>query len=355
MTVNKRTITTSTVGVILFAVFFLLWQPCSEAATAADFYKDKKITFIASSKAGGGTDLIARILAPYLKKYTGAYAVVVDNVSEAGGMLALNRLWNSKPDGLTLCINIPHSTVLMEVGKEEGVQYQCEKFNVIFAATSTLGQVLIVNAKGPFHSIDDIKKAKGLKSACVYGVANVAAFFADVLGLDAKVTPGMSTGDSRMALLRGEIDYAPENLIGTLEGIESGALRPLCVNISTFIPALPQAPSITQFASLSPQQKEWIKIFDLTDVGKYVFAGPNIPKERTEYLRTVFERIHNDQQFLQDRKKIERYPGSLPWLNGAEANRIFTNYLNLTKGKGHNQMTEYLSNKYFTTKEFPAR
>ena len=60
-----------------------------QSAGPEEFYKGKTMRFIASSKPGGGTDLIVRLVAPYLKKYTGAYAVVVDNVEEAGGMVAL--------------------------------------------------------------------------------------------------------------------------------------------------------------------------------------------------------------------------------------------------------------------------
>ncbi|MCG6533593.1 MAG: hypothetical protein L7F78_02655, partial [Syntrophales bacterium LBB04] len=209
------------------AILLLAFHPSAEAASAADFYKGKRIVFMAASKPGGGTDLSVRIIAPYLKKYTEANSVIVQNVDEAGGMLALNRLWNSKPDGLTLTTTIPHATVVMEVNKEAGVQFQCAKFNIIFAASSAIGHVLMVNANGPYHSVDDLRKAKGLKSACMYGRAMISAYFADLLGLDAKVTPGMSTSDSRMATMRGEIDSAPAEVIGALEQINAGAMRPL--------------------------------------------------------------------------------------------------------------------------------
>ncbi|MCG6536272.1 MAG: hypothetical protein L7F78_16610 [Syntrophales bacterium LBB04] len=350
MKTNTSKIVTLMGGFLVLAILFAQCEPRAEAASVADFYKDKTITFVAASKPGGGTDLIVRTIAPYLKKYTGASSVIVANVDEAGSMLALNRLWNSKPDGLVLTVTIPLNIAVMEANKEAGVQFQGDKFNIISAPASVIGHALMVNAQGSLRSIDDLRRAKGLKSACIYGRAIIAAYFADVLGLDAKITPGLSTSDSRMALLRGEIDFAPEELGGALEQINSGSMRPLAVDISTTMPLLPQAPSITKLASLSSQQKEWLKIFDVTDSGKYIFMGPKVPKEKVEYMRGVLGRIHKDPEFLKDRKRFERFPGSLPWLNGAEAQRTYSSFLNLAKGKEYSQMVEYLSKKYYTVK-----
>src|ERR1035437_3595928 len=123
MVVKKACNVALLIGAFLITVILVgACNPPAEAATAADFYKDKKITFVVASKAGGGTDSISRLVAPYIKKYTGAYAVVIDNVEEGGGMLAFNRLWNAKPDGLTICAIIPINVVMMEADKLEGIQ-----------------------------------------------------------------------------------------------------------------------------------------------------------------------------------------------------------------------------------------
>ena len=124
---NRKNVTNLIGGFLMLAFLVAVSHPQAEAAGAADFYKGKKILFIAASKAGGESDLIVRIIAPYVKKYTEAYAVLVDNVEEAGGILALNKLWNSKPDGLTLTAAIMYGIVSAEVGKMEGIQFQCDK------------------------------------------------------------------------------------------------------------------------------------------------------------------------------------------------------------------------------------
>ncbi len=296
-----------------------------------------------------GTDLITRILAPHLKKYTGASAVVIENVPEAGGMLAINRLWNSKADGLTMGVIIPVNIVMTEAEKREGVQFQSDKMSIIFALTTERGNALMVNAKGPYHSVDDLKKAKRLKSGGPYGKAVPSAYFADLLGLDAKITLGMSVADTRLAVVRREIDFFSDSFGAAIEAIESGETRPLCVDLSTPVALLPQVPSVMKFASPTPQQKEWSKIVELSDNGKYVFIGPNVPKDRMDFMRTVFERIHKDPEFLYDRKKFERRPGGESWLNGSEAQKLFTSYKDSVT-KGYAQMVDYLSKKYYTVK-----
>jgi tripartite-type tricarboxylate transporter receptor subunit TctC len=348
--VNKTGNVRIWIGVFMMGAFLAgLFTPPAEAASAADFYKDKRIIFLVASKAGGGSDLISRIVAPYLKKYTGAYTVIIDNVPEGGGMLALNRLWNSKADGLTICTSIPINTVMMEADKQEGVQYQSDKMNVIFALTTARGNALMVNAKGPYQSVEDLKKARGLKAGGTYGTAMQAAYFADVLGLDVKITPGMSTSDAKMAVMRGEIDFSCDSSGSAYESIQAGDVRPLCIDLSAPISALPKVPSIMKYASLSPQQKEWSSIVELNDMGKYVFTGPNVPRDRIDYLRTVFERIHKDPQFLKDRKKFERLPGGDPWLTGADAQKMFTAYKG-NVNKIYAKMVDYLSKKYYTLK-----
>lgn len=351
ITINKTKVVNLISLFLILTVLFEILKPQADAASAADFYKGKRISFISTEKAGGHVGLLARTIAPYLKKYTGALAVVVDDVEGGGGLIALNRLWNSKPDGLTVVIGQMNLSVTLEGGKMEGVQFQSDKLNVIFAPISERGRVIVVNPKSPFHTVDDIKKAKGLKSAGPWGMAVPMAFFADILGLDAKVSPGVPKGDARLALRRGEIDYMQESPGEAFAETQDGELRALCVLNVPSLPDFPQLPSVMKFVtSLSTQQKEWIQYFSLVDEGKYIFAGPNLPKERIEYLRTSFEKTYNDPQFLKDREKINLERGTVaPWLNGAEAQKRFTSYRNQAI-KLYIPMVEYLSKKYFTTK-----
>ncbi len=62
------------------------------------------ITYICSGSAGGGLDLCARFIAPYIANYLpGNGTITVENVTGGSNWNAYNRLITSKPDGLTIC------------------------------------------------------------------------------------------------------------------------------------------------------------------------------------------------------------------------------------------------------------
>ena len=88
---------------LLCAVLFML---CG-AANAA--WPDKPITMIVAYSPGGGTDLIARAIAPYLEKYLGGGArIVIVHRPGAGGEIGFAALANAPADGYTIgFVNTP--------------------------------------------------------------------------------------------------------------------------------------------------------------------------------------------------------------------------------------------------------
>jgi tripartite-type tricarboxylate transporter receptor subunit TctC len=62
----------------------------------AAFFKGKTVRMVVGYGAGGGFDLYARMIAPYLAKNLGAQ-VVVENQPGAGGITALNKIMNNTP------------------------------------------------------------------------------------------------------------------------------------------------------------------------------------------------------------------------------------------------------------------
>ncbi|MBV7484748.1 tripartite tricarboxylate transporter substrate binding protein [Bordetella sp. BOR01] len=73
-------------------------------------YPEHPINLVASYGPGGGTDLVARMMAPFLQKYLGGDArIVVLNRPGAGGAIGFAEIANAKPDGYTIgFINTPN-------------------------------------------------------------------------------------------------------------------------------------------------------------------------------------------------------------------------------------------------------
>jgi tripartite-type tricarboxylate transporter receptor subunit TctC len=73
------------------------------AAVWAQNYPSRPITVIVPFAAGGGIDIIARVLAEPMRKSLGQ-AIVVENVTGAGGTIGVSRVVNATPDGYTLSL-----------------------------------------------------------------------------------------------------------------------------------------------------------------------------------------------------------------------------------------------------------
>lgn len=319
--------------------------------TPQDFYKDKTVRFIAATTAGGGDDLHCRTLAPYLQEFLGARSVAVENNAEAGEMAAMNITWTAPPDGLTIVARVPNSMVVAEITNEAGIQFKADEFQVIGGMTTEIGNFVTVSAKSPYKTVADLQKAKEVKFGGPYGKSMTAAYFADVLGLNARITPGLSTGDARLALLRGETDYFVESPGGAADATKKGDVVALVGDLDKKHVAMPNVPPITDFAkNLTQQQKDWMEFMRLTDSGKWLFTGPKVPKDRVEYLRSVFEKIMKDPRYLDERaKKLQRWPVMEPWLTGAQAQQNIHEYKVLA-AKIYKPLNDYVSKKYYTVK-----
>ena len=76
----------------------------AQADAVADFYRGKTVTIIVGYTAGGGYDLYARLVAPFLSRHIpGQPTVIVQNMAGAGGLRAARNLATAAPkDGTTL-------------------------------------------------------------------------------------------------------------------------------------------------------------------------------------------------------------------------------------------------------------
>ena len=174
---------------------------------ASAAFPEKNITFIIPYGPGGGFDTYVRKLAPMMEKYLpNKVNVIPKNVAGAGGRKAIADLYRAKPDGYTISIfNMPGMLLDKILGKES--RFDVEKFTWLSQIAVT-PYTLSVNSKGPYTSIEDLKKAKGLKYAVTSpsSTSYVAGkIMSAALGLDVKFLPGYK-GSSKISLsiIRGD-------------------------------------------------------------------------------------------------------------------------------------------------------
>ena len=147
------------VGLVLTLVLGLL-PGCGGAAGTSDLdsFKGKVVTIVTPHGAGGGFDIYARMIAPYLQKYLPESTVVVDNITGAGGLLGRNKVFTAKPDGLTLGFSTGTGMLFAEWAGQEGVQYKMDQFTLL-GRIFTEPHVMVVSAAKAPRTLQDVVKA----------------------------------------------------------------------------------------------------------------------------------------------------------------------------------------------------
>src|SRR5262245_66559352 len=97
-------------------------RAATAASQAADFYRGKTVRILIGSPPGGGYDLYARLIAPYLAARIGA-TVLIENRDGQGGLAALAALMVRPADGLTIMHASAEAAIIsqmLEIGRASG-------------------------------------------------------------------------------------------------------------------------------------------------------------------------------------------------------------------------------------------
>jgi tripartite-type tricarboxylate transporter receptor subunit TctC len=184
----------------------------AKANEVEDFYKGKQISLVVSSASGGGYDTLSRIVAKHIGRFIpGNPVIVVRNMPGAGGIVAINYLYNAAPkDGATfgqLQNTLPFEPVF---GNKEA-QYDSTKFNWLGSASDETG-VLVVRKDAPIETWQDL-----LKTEITVGAPAINStpgfntrLLSETLGLKLKLVVGYrGQNDVFLAMDRGEVDAFP--------------------------------------------------------------------------------------------------------------------------------------------------
>ncbi len=288
---------------------FAAAMPQAEAATGAspeDFYKGKVVKIYVAA-AGGVHEMVSRMIAPYLTKYTGA-TYVVETLTAGGGLEAHNRVWTAKPDGLTLGCHSASSLMLNDAFDAPGTIAQVEKL-VYLADTGTDPSILVSRA-GKFKTFSDLKKTKGLRVGVLSPTGGrTLSSLGWIYGadLDAKLVAGYKgSADVETAMVRDEIDLTGVSVATYLKGAKGGRYSGFGVFETSRLKVLPDLPALTDLmAAGAPKEKRELlaTLTQITGSGVIYFAPPGFPEERAVYLRRAFEQIMKDPDFLKEYQK----------------------------------------------------
>jgi tripartite-type tricarboxylate transporter receptor subunit TctC len=311
----------------LMAVVLLLTAACAGTKSTAaggegeGSFEGETIHFIVSFSPGGGYDIVARAIAPYLEDELGA-TVVVENEDGAGGLVAANEVYTAEPDGTTIGFFAGQGIAGAQLGGADGAQFDLLNYSYV-ARIAADPRVIVTGPDSPYKTIDDVLAAHDLKFATAgTGAAdNIdATVLIPVLGMDAQIVTGYeSSDDTALALQSGDVDLGSGTVSSRLPDIKSGEMRPLLIIGDHPVKELPGVPVLTDM-DLSAEEMSLAQAhIQLQALGRMVWAPPEVPDDRLAALEDAFEAACSNPEFL---KKMEKAYQGIDFTPGAEAKEV---------------------------------
>jgi tripartite-type tricarboxylate transporter receptor subunit TctC len=227
---------------------------------------DKTVKFILPNATGSGVDAITRAAQPALAKALG-YQVIVDNQPGAGGILGLQQLARSAPDGFTLSIVSNNVVIFPSVYKT--IPFDLPGDFTPIAIVGATPIVIVVNPN-KVPAKDHKEFAALLKSKpdqFTYGSGGNGTIlhltgeqYVGEIGAKARHIPYKGVGPFVTDLIGGQIDFGTLALPSVQQHIKSGALRAIGVGGAQRTPAAPDIPTIAEQGLPSYVVEAWFGV-----------------------------------------------------------------------------------------------
>jgi tripartite-type tricarboxylate transporter receptor subunit TctC len=226
-------------------------------ANAQDKYPNRPIKVIVPYAPGGSTDIVARIVGDEVQKITGQGFVVL-NKPGAFGLLAVEEMAKSAPDGYTLMIGNVSTNAITPIIYAKKLSFDYGKSVVAVTNLAEVPAFLLVTTANDFppktvaEFIAFAQKNPGKISYGTVGVGSYPhydmAYFAKRAGdLDLAALPNKNGASGVIQdMLRGDVQAAFLNAASTAGMVQAGKFRPLAVVNHARLPDYPDIPTMQE-------------------------------------------------------------------------------------------------------------
>ena len=241
---------------ILAALACLMMPPAH-----ADDYPAKPVRIIVSYAPGGGTDVIARMLARKLNE-AWAQPVIVENRPGAGGNIGTELVAKAAPDGYTLSL-VPSSHAIAPLFYAK-LPFDVFKDFTFVALIASGPNVLVVNPAVPATSVADlVALAKQKPGELTFASAGVGSsthlageYFNAAAGIKALHVPYKGSSQAEADVISGRVSYMVDSIPSALPKVQAGQIRALATTGKRRFGALPDVPTVEE-SGLAYESISW--------------------------------------------------------------------------------------------------
>ena len=236
------------------------------APACAQVYPAKPVRLVVGFAPGGGTDIIARLLAQKLSMSLGQQ-FVVENRAGATGMIGAKQVATAPADGYTLLMGHVNSQAIAPALMEKPLYDSVKDFAPI-TYIGYVPNVLVVNPALPAKSVAELialakSKPQGLSFASP-GVGSTNHLAGEMLKLDSGAplvhVPYKGSAPAIVDLLGGQVDMNFDAMSSIIQYLKAGRMRALAVTTPQRDPDLPDVPTMTELGFKSFAVTNWYGI-----------------------------------------------------------------------------------------------
>ena len=230
----------------------------------AQDYPGKPIRIVVGYSAGGGNDIIVRVMAPELSKGLGQ-PVVVENKPGAQSIIAAEMVAKASPDGYTLLMG-PSGPMTINPATYSKLPYSAQRDFAPISMICTFPLVAVVPPQLPVRSVRELVeyakanpgKANYASSAGVFQIST--ELFKQKTGTQFEMIPFKGSGESVQAVIAGQVTLAIVDPAPVAGPLKAGTVRGIAVSSAQRHPSWPDLPTFIE-AGIDMEVPVWTAFF----------------------------------------------------------------------------------------------
>jgi tripartite-type tricarboxylate transporter receptor subunit TctC len=285
----------------------------------AQHYPTRPIRLVVPYAAGGSTDVLARLVGQKLSEIF-AQAVVIDNRTGAGTLIATEIVAHAVPDGHTLLMATPPLVVAEALYKT--LPFKLDRDFAAVTNIAATSNVLVVYPSIAVQSARElIVLAKAQPGKLAYGSSGVGgashlavALFAGMAGIELLHVPYKGGALAVTDLLGGRLALMFANLTTVQQHIKSGKLRALAIGTAQRSLVVPELPTVAEAGVPGYEANNWNGVVApagtprliIEQLQRAIRAIVEAPELRSRLLQTAFEPIADNPDMFKRYLETER-------------------------------------------------
>ena len=311
----------------------LVAAPGAHAQSVEQFFTRKTITISIGYTAGGSYDLYGRLVARHLGKHIpGQPTIVAQNMPGAGSLKAANYIYEVAPkDGTALGV-VVESAALEQALSNPAAQFDAAKFTYL-GRVATSNNIFMQWHTSKVQSIEDSKRYKS--SLAGTGPGSIAETVPRLLnalaGTKFKLVSGYPASTQAMlAMERGEVEGSSSSWaavsVAKKDWLRDKKIRIILQTAPERTAEIPDAPALPELAATTQDRQVYQLYASGSAIGRSVIAPPALPAERVQALRSAFDAMVKDPEFIADIRRLDIELDPLP---GERVQELIAHTLNV--------------------------